>query len=200
MQGLYAGALAIAAVGAMARLPAVAYAWARTFLARKRFRSFRFGWVEFLTNCEPLALLVAAYLLYRSPDTVSSPTAQQTLVATLGATLVLTGWAFQVWAFLSWNSLFAGHGVLDDQRILTRGAYATVRHPAYSGVCLVWLGLGIAFASPVVLVTCALYAIPIYLLYIRAEESMMLESFGDEYRDYCRRVPMLVPRFRATHR
>jgi len=184
----------IAAVGAMARFPAVAYAWFRTFLARRRFVRFRFGWVEFLTNCEPVVLLVAAYLLFQTIDAVASPTPAQTLIATFGATLVLIGWAFQVWAFLSWTSLFAGHGVLNDQRLLTRGAYAVVRHPAYSGVCLVWLGLAVAFASPVVLALSAVYAIPIYVLYLRAEESMMLESFGDEYREYCRKVPMLIPR------
>ena len=115
-------------------------------------------------------------------------------MAMLGATAVLLGWAFQGWAFLSWTSLFAGHGVLADQRLLTDGAYAVVRHPAYFGVCLVWLGLAIAFASPVVLAISVVYAIPIYVLYLRAEESMMLESFGDEYREYCRRVPMLIPR------
>ncbi len=40
--------------------------------------------------------------------------------------------------------------------------------------------------------------IPIYLLYIRSEEDMMLETFGDAYREYRHVVPMLVPRPRPA--
>jgi len=40
--------------------------------------------------------------------------------------------------------------------------------------------------------------IPIYLLYIRSEEEMMLETFGDAYRGYRNAVPMLVPRPRQA--
>ena len=194
MSDLYTAALMIAAVGAMARFPAVAYAWLRTYLARRRFVSFRFGWVEFLTNFEPLASLIAGYLLLRTIESTTAPTPVQSLMATLGAAIVLLGWAFQSWAFLSWTSLFAGHGVLDNQRLLTQGAYAVVRHPAYFGIFLVWLGLAVAFASPVVLVVSAVYTIPIYVLYLRAEETILRESFGEEYREYCRSVPMLIPR------
>jgi protein-S-isoprenylcysteine O-methyltransferase Ste14 len=38
--------------------------------------------------------------------------------------------------------------------------------------------------------------IPIYHLYARSEEAMMLDAFGDEYREYGRRVPMWIPRLR----
>jgi len=191
---LHTVALMIAAVGAMARFPAVAYAWLRTLLVRKQFVSFRFGWVELLTNLEPPLALVIGYLLFRTIGAAAAPAAAQSLASTVGATLVVIGWAFQVWAFLSWTSLYAGHGVVDDQRLMTHGAYSVVRHPAYLGICLTWLGLGAAFSSPLVLAIALLYVIPIYVLYLRTEESMMLESFGDEYREYCRNVPMLTPR------
>jgi protein-S-isoprenylcysteine O-methyltransferase Ste14 len=36
--------------------------------------------------------------------------------------------------------------------------------------------------------------IPAYLLYIRSEERMMLDAFGDQYACYRGEVPMLVPR------
>ena len=35
-------------------------------------------------------------------------------------------------------------------------------------------------------------------VYIRSEEDMMVETFGDAYRDYRRVVPMLVPRPRPA--
>ncbi len=35
-------------------------------------------------------------------------------------------------------------------------------------------------------------------VYIRSEEDMMVETFGDAYRDYRRVVPMRVPRPRPA--
>jgi len=191
---LYAAALATAAVGGVARGVAVICAWVRTLLIRKEFVSFRFGRIELLNFFEPFLLLVASYVLYRTIESMGPPGAARTLIAALGAALVLGGWAFQVWAFLSWPSIFAGHGVLEDHKLVSRGAYAVVRHPAYLVPMLIWLGLGVAFLNPLVIATAILYVIPNYVLYLRAEERMMLESFGDEYRDYRRKVPMLIPR------
>jgi len=172
----------------------VIYAWVRTLLIRKGFVSFRFGRIELLNVFEPFLLLVAGYLLYRTIESMGPPVAARTLLATFGAALVLGGWAVQVWAFLSWPSIFAGHGVLEDHKLVSRGAYAVVRHPAYLVPMLIWLGLGVAFLNPLVIAAAILYVIPNYFFYIRAEERMMLESFGDEYRDYRRKVPMLIPR------
>jgi protein-S-isoprenylcysteine O-methyltransferase Ste14 len=197
MPDVYTAALVVAAISAMARFPAVVYVWLRTFLARKRFVSFHFGWVEFLPNFEPVVLLIVGYLLLRTLESRSAPSAPQALAATLGAVFGLLGWAFQGWALLSWTSLFAGHGVLENQRLLTRGAYAVVRHPAYLGIILVWLGLALAFLSLGVLALTIVYTIPIFVLYIRREEEMMLGSFGDEYLNYRRRVPMLIPHLRS---
>jgi protein-S-isoprenylcysteine O-methyltransferase Ste14 len=39
-----------------------------------------------------------------------------------------------------------------------------------------------------------------YTLLARKEERQMLEKFGDEYREYQRRVPRFIPRFEIRHR
>jgi protein-S-isoprenylcysteine O-methyltransferase Ste14 len=39
--------------------------------------------------------------------------------------------------------------------------------------------------------------IPGYVLYVRSEEEMMIEAFGEEYTRYQEAVPMIVPRLRA---
>jgi hypothetical protein len=87
-----------------------------------------------------------------------------------------------------------GHGVLAGHQLVTRGAYGFVRHPAYCAAFLVWLSLAVGFRSGTLIAITALYVIPIYLLYIRSEETMLVECFGDQYRDYRRTVPMLIPR------
>ena len=189
-------ALTIVVAGAYLRGAMVVLAFLRTLLGRRRFVTFRMGWVEVLCLFEaPLLLAVTHHLHASLPDrlgTVPPP------AAVAGAGLVAAGWALLVWSFLSWPSLFAGHGVLAGHRLVTRGAYGLVRHPVYLAAFLIWLGLAVGFASLGTLLVTLLYVIPVYLLYIRSEEQMLGEPFGDAYRDYRRRVPMLVPRIRRV--
>jgi protein-S-isoprenylcysteine O-methyltransferase Ste14 len=88
----------------------------------------------------------------------------------------------------------AYRSLLHDHRLVTNGAYGVVRHPVYLAALLIWLGLGVAFASPFALGVAILYVLPAYLLYIRDEEAMMVDAFGDAYRSYRAAVPMLIPR------
>jgi len=71
------------------------------------------------------------------------------------------------------------------------GRYQHVRHPAYAGSLLAYLGMGLAFAN------CVFIFFPVLLaaLYrIRVEERVLKEAFGDEYGNYSRSTKRLVPR------
>jgi protein-S-isoprenylcysteine O-methyltransferase Ste14 len=87
-----------------------------------------------------------------------------------------------------------GHYVLSDQPISEQGAYGVVRHPLYLAAFLIWLGLALAYASLVTFLVLLLYVVPVYALYMREEERMLTEHYGDAYRDYTRRVGALLPR------
>ena len=195
---LYAAGLAVAAIGAAARGVTVILAFVRTFLIRKQFSTFRFGWIEAIVSLEPLLLLGVAYGLFRSIGHMPSPTPSHAIACALGAGLVLAGWALVLWTFFSWPAIFAGHGVLKEHPLRTTGAYGVVRHPVYLGAVLIWLGLALAFVDALTFGFAIVYVIPAYLLYIRSEETMMLASFGEQYRDYQRRVPRLLPRILGT--
>jgi len=184
----------VAAIGAVARGVTVILAFVRTFLNRKQFVTFRFGWIECVTSFEPLLILVIGCWLFGAIGVSDSPTVSRTIAGALGAALVVIGWVVIIWTFFSWPSIFAGHGVLSGHRLITSGAYGVVRHPVYLGAILIWVGLALAFSDVITLVVAGLYVIPTYLLYLRSEETMMLASFGDQYRDYQRRVPRLLPR------
>lgn len=80
-----------------------------------------------------------------------------------------------------------------DHRLITNGVYCVVRHPMYSSFLLFgaaqaqllpnWLA---GFLALVAVLLMCLFRIPY-------EEAMMLEHFGDEYREYTRRTSRLVP-------
>lgn len=82
-----------------------------------------------------------------------------------------------------------------DQPLIRNGPYRFVRHPSETGLlafsagaCL-WLGSGAALAVWMVAL------LPSVLLRVRAENALLTEAFGDEFRAYAERVPSLVPGF-----
>lgn len=78
--------------------------------------------------------------------------------------------------------------------LIERGIYGVIRHPMYASL-LLW-----ALAQPLLLHNWVAGALgpltfaAFYLLRVGPEERMMLDTFGDRYRDYMRRVGGLVPR------
>ena len=194
LTAVHTQALSIVADVAYLRGAGVILAFVRTFLERERFVTFRMGWVEAVCSVEPLLLLIVTYLVQSGAPPAAGASFGRIGAAILGAALSLGGAGLLVWSFLSWRGIFAGHGVLADHKLVTGGAYGFVRHPVYLAALLVWLGLAVGYLSGTALVVTLLYVVPIYLLYIRSEEDMMLAAFGDAYRDYRRVVPMIVPR------
>jgi protein-S-isoprenylcysteine O-methyltransferase Ste14 len=184
----------LAVACAFGRVGGILVGAARSLLQRDRFEVVRFGPVEAITMIEPVALAAVTYLLLVNRESAASVSAGEAIAALAGGLLGLAGLALAIWTLLSWRQLFVGHAVLDRQQLVTAGAYAWVRHPVYLGGLLIWCGLSLSFLSLVATAITALYVIPAYVLYIRSEETMMLESFGERYRHYRGRVPMLVPR------
>jgi protein-S-isoprenylcysteine O-methyltransferase Ste14 len=71
-----------------------------------------------------------------------------------------------------------------------------VRHPQYSGLFLVTIGLLVQWPT---IITVAAWPILIVVYYrlARREEREAEATFGDAYRAYEARVPMFVPRLRS---
>ena len=81
-----------------------------------------------------------------------------------------------------------------DHRLVTRGVYRLMRHPMYTSFFV--LGIGQALLMANWIAGFAGLAATLLLVAIRLpnEEAMMIEAFGDEYRDYMRRTGGIVPR------
>ena len=119
------------------------------------------------------------------------------VIAVLGALLYFPGLAFVLWGRLALGNmyfvstgfgaqLFAGH------RLITQGPYRIVRHPMYFGLLLAGFGGLLLYQTwtGVIFIACGLGVIRRAL----REEEVLSKEFGAEWADYCRRVPMLLPR------
>jgi len=179
---------------ALGRAAGVVVGAVRSLAGRRRFAVVRFGAVEAITLLEPLIVAVSAIVLLVGRPAASSVSAGEAIAALAGALTAVLGLGLILWTLLSWRNLFVGHAILAGQQLITHGAYHLVRHPVYLGALLIWGGLSLCFLSYIAAAITVLYVIPAYLLYIRSEERMMLDTFGDQYACYRGEVPMLVPR------
>ncbi len=111
------------------------------------------------------------------------------------AVLVATGWLLIVGGIVSAGSglyvlrdkLTAMPAPVDDVILHRQGPFALVRHPIYTGVILVFVGLAIKGANPVAgLLATAL--IPFFYAKAGYEERLLGERFA-EYAEYQRAVP-----------
>ena len=72
----------------------------------------------------------------------------------------------------------------------TSGILEYVRHPWYSGgILLVWALGYISDVSLVIKVILTAY----FIIGTKLEEKKLVAEIGEPYRQYCRRVPMLIP-------
>ena len=75
---------------------------------------------------------------------------------------------------------------------MTRGPYRIVRHPIYTGLLVLGIGLGVAHDSWLTVGFAALFAIP-FALHAAIEEQMLASHFGDTWRVYALQTPRMVP-------
>ncbi len=78
-------------------------------------------------------------------------------------------------------------------RIVTTGVYSIVRHPQYLGGLLAHIGFSFLLSELYSLLSTPLIVALVYLI-SRKEETELTKEFGEEYLDYKRKTPMLLPR------
>ncbi len=74
---------------------------------------------------------------------------------------------------------------------VTKGVYRISRHPIYLSGFLLYIGIGVACASWVLLL-CAVLWITLWHIVVPAEERFLLEKYGDAYHEYMNRTPRWI--------
>jgi len=153
--------------------PQAAHPARLVFLHSLAFAVLYFGLGGAVWSRHPVRLLVAPHPLAGG--------------AVMTGAILLLAWAllvFRSWRFLA--RIEKGH------ELCTRGPFGIVRHPIYLALLLLAVGTFVWVPTVIVLVGVVLVAITGDVR-ARAEERLLGEVFGDEYRAYQRRVARTVP-------
>jgi protein-S-isoprenylcysteine O-methyltransferase Ste14 len=112
----------------------------------------------------------------------------------VGTALMLLGVALRWYAIRVLGRYFTRNvAVRPGQEVVQAGPYRFIRHPAYSGSLLSYLGIGLAltnWASIIAIMFCTLLG---YGYRVRVEEQVLCQALGQPYREYMRHTRRLIP-------
>lgn len=127
----------------------------------------------------------------RVPDIELWPYSHQ--VGTIADAVVAFGLFFLLWARFTLGSNWSGAVTIkENHELITRGPYAIVRHPIYTGMLVMLLGVAILTGHAVVFGFVAVIGVAMWIKSL-TEERMMTKEFPDAYPAYRQRVSALIP-------
>ena len=84
--------------------------------------------------------------------------------------------------------------IREKHELITRGIYGVIRHPMYASQWLLSIATPLLLQNWIAGFLNLLVFIPFYLLRVKAEEQMMLDSFGTQYQEYIKNTGRVLPK------
>jgi protein-S-isoprenylcysteine O-methyltransferase Ste14 len=84
--------------------------------------------------------------------------------------------------------------IREKHELITRGIYGVIRHPMYASQWLLTLATPLLLQNWIAGFLNLVVFIPFYVLRVKAEEQMMLDSFGTQYQEYMKNTGGVLPK------
>jgi protein-S-isoprenylcysteine O-methyltransferase Ste14 len=82
----------------------------------------------------------------------------------------------------------------EGHRVVTEGIYSQIRHPMYTTFFMLFTSSFLMSTNWLIALLGMIYGILIFDR-VRAEEKMMINTFGDQYRNYMQKTGRFLPKF-----
>ena len=159
-------------------------------------------WTFFAVFLEWLPIAFVVYALREM--VLAYEVALGLLFVVLGVALVAAGVAFHVWtAKLLGLKATIGYPELkpssyeENQRIITSGPFSVVRHPSYWAHTMIIVGVFLITGVIAVGIIAIVDFLIAYFVTTTLEERELVERFGEEYKEYQKKVPKFFPNVRS---
>ncbi|NQU78876.1 isoprenylcysteine carboxylmethyltransferase family protein [Candidatus Woesearchaeota archaeon] len=111
-----------------------------------------------------------------------------------GLTLFIIGFVLRGLGHVGLGKNFAYEvKVRKDHELVTKGIHSMIRHPMYTGMFLLVVGICLVVQSMFGIIATIVVLVPAGMYRINVEESAMLKKFGKKYSTYKRKTKSLVP-------
>lgn len=107
---------------------------------------------------------------------------------------IIFGLMIRTWAIRTLGKFFTMHiTIQNEQKIVKTGPYKRVRHPSYVGAFFLYFGTIVFLHSWFSLMLTSVLLPIAWLRRMHYEEKMLLEAFGDDYKNYCKKTKRFIP-------
>lgn len=114
--------------------------------------------------------------------------------AVAGTAVLLMGLVLRWTAILTLRQAFTVDvAIAKDQRVVERGVYRVLRHPAYAGNLVAFLGMALVYGDWLAGLVLLLPIVVAFSYRIGVEERALRAAFGEAYDRYALRTKRLVP-------
>jgi protein-S-isoprenylcysteine O-methyltransferase Ste14 len=155
----------------------------------KMFKTTREDWYFIV----PSSLIFFFALIISVWDFIIIQKANYGIINIIGVILFLTGLIIRLIGKRTLGRYYSyGLKTLPDHKLIKHGIYKHIRHPIYLAIILYGMGIPMFFSSlyGFLIMLCL---IPLIFYRIKIEEKMLLNKFGEEYRDYMEKSKKLIP-------
>jgi len=115
-------------------------------------------------------------------------------ISLIGLVLIILGLIVRWTAILTLKKYFTVDvSIQSNHKIIDKGIYKIIRHPAYAGSLLSFLGLGLAFSNWLSTLVIFIPILVAFIYRIRVEEKALIQAFGGEYINYSKVTKRLIP-------
>ena len=115
-------------------------------------------------------------------------------VCYIGIALIFFGIAFRHWAILILGRFFSDDiGIQPGQKVVDNGPYRLIRHPSYTGILIIQLGIGLAVQSLAAMIIIVIAFGLVFGHRIAVEEKLLVSELGESYVAYMNRTKRLIP-------
>lgn len=112
----------------------------------------------------------------------------------VGLALMAAGLALRWWSIRTLGQSFTVDvRIREGQTVIDSGPYRWVRHPSYTGLLLICVGIGLALGNGASLACASLIALAGLVTRIHTEERVLLRELGEPYRLFTNRRARLIP-------
>lgn len=101
--------------------------------------------------------------------------------------------------FIVWKAAAVGKdsidGYIESNTLCTTGIYGIVRNPCYSGIVMMCTGALLTAHNLWLLVLPFVFWVAMTIMLVNSEEKWLVNLYGQEYIDYCKKVNRCIPWF-----
>ncbi len=122
------------------------------------------------------------------------PILTNNLLTYFGLVLIIAGIIIRFAAIRTLGKFFTVNLSIDhEHRLVNNGLYKYIRHPAYSGSMLSFLGRGLNFNNWLCLFVIIIPVFSAFIYRIRVEEHLLIQQKELNYRGYIKHTKKLIP-------